>query len=86
MHTKEPWRVEVEEYNEDLDYQPFVWPCIYAGDTEIVGTEGFYGDSLEQSIADANRAALCVNACSNIPDYILERIVSGELVFSTDAS
>ena len=78
MHTKEPWVMQCDETPEDW---PRYWPSISAGDVEIIGTEGFYGDSREQSIADARRVVACVNACARISTETLENLVaSGRLL------
>ncbi len=78
MHTKEPWVMQCDESPDDW---PSYWPTISAGDVEIIGTEGFYSDSREQSIADARRVVACVNACAMISTETLEHLVaSGRLL------
>lgn len=75
MHTQEPWTMQCEE--DETDW-PRYWPTIHAGETEIVGTEGFYGESREQSIEDARRVVACVNACIGVPTETLERWARSE--------
>lgn len=72
MHTKEPWVMQCEESPDDW---PKYWPTISAGDVEIIGTEGFYGDSREKSIEDARRVVACVNACARVSTETLEHLV-----------
>jgi hypothetical protein len=69
-HTKEPWRVELGSDENDW---PKYWPTIHSDSGEIIGTEGFYGDSREQSLADARRVVACVNACANMSTKYLEQ-------------
>jgi hypothetical protein len=38
------------------DGYAYQWPCLYGGEYEIIGTEGFYGD-LETDIANAKLIA-----------------------------
>jgi len=77
MHTKEPWiinskcndEVGTVSKNDDQSYGM------------IIPHVSTFGDNAKD---DARRIMLCVNACATIPDEILERVISGELVLSTD--
>ena len=78
MHTKDQWVMQCDESPDDW---PNYLPTISAGDVEIIGTEGFYSYSREQSIADARRVVACVNACAMISTETLEHLVaSGRLL------
>lgn len=77
-HTPEPWRVECDEYDDgNGGCQARAWPTVWAGGTELIGTEGFYSElGREADIANARRIVACVNACAGISTAALESLAS----------
>jgi len=65
--------MEIDE-NEDADWA-YQWPTIQAGDCEVVGTEGFYGDPKDVVIANAR---LCC-AAPDLYDALTAIIGSAQL-------
>lgn len=80
MHTPEPWIVECGD--DEADWAGF-WPTVSAHGVSIIGTEGFYAETREQSIEDARRVVACVNACKGLSTEVLENILMmGDTILS----
>lgn len=80
-HTPEPWHVKCEKFKSG-HYNPNAWPRLFAGDSEICGSDGFFSESLKQDKANAQRIVACVNACKGIDNKTLTRagvVQRGEL-------
>ena len=77
MHTKEPWKINNNCKDEigttsNFDNQSF---------NMIIPHASAFG---ENATDDAQRIMLCVNACRYIGNEILEQVISGVRIITTD--